>query len=113
MNNLSEEELFLMRHIRSAVSHHQNLQAKNGNAKTLRLDLFILMQNTGLWNIGISLNEIYPTLDKWSEEKIDNHAGHSKQMDGHEFNLHRHWKDDTEQDDDDHGGTIKHFNDSQ
>lgn len=35
----------------------------------------------------------------------------SKAMDDYEFNMHRHWKDEPKQDDDDYGGTIKHFRD--
>jgi hypothetical protein len=35
----------------------------------------------------------------------------SKAMDDYEFNTHRHWLDEQKQDDDDHGGTIKHFRD--
>ena len=35
----------------------------------------------------------------------------SKAMDDYEFNMHRHWKDEPKTDDDDYGGTIKHFRD--
>jgi len=35
----------------------------------------------------------------------------SKAMDDYEFNMKRHWRDEPKTDDDDYGGTIKHFQD--
>lgn len=35
----------------------------------------------------------------------------SKQMEDYEFNTHRHWKGDDNDQNNDDGGTIKHFKD--
>src|SRR5574343_1530048 len=53
----------IMFHIRSAVRYHQVLQVQSRQKKTLLIHYFILMNNTGLWQLGYSLMMIYPLID--------------------------------------------------
>lgn len=64
---LAEGLYYALTHIRAAVRFHQVLQVKCSNRKTLLLDTFILMNNTGLWSTGFSLMDMYPKIDRLIE----------------------------------------------
>lgn len=60
----------------------------------------------GKWEIFTRNDVIKTTFQKIVQV---NGSVHDKAMDDYEFNMHRHWKDESKSEDDGHGSTIKHF----
>ena len=59
-------------------------------------------------------NETLSKLESSIKNSLNNNNSNvqtTKQRDDYESNLHRHWIDEDKNNDDDHGGTIKHFRD--